>query len=70
MRRYRSAQHEMGGGHKHGPDDRCVKVLQEQLFRNFFVYTKQDTDTLVVMYRLARSQSEELAELIAAELSE
>ena len=33
-------------------------LLQDQLFRNFFVYTKQDTDTMVAMYRVARSQSE------------
>lgn len=45
-------------------------LFQDQLFQNFFVYTKQDTDTMVAIYRLARSQSEELAELIAEELSE
>ena len=39
-------------------------LLQDQLFRNFFVYTRQDTDTMVALYRLARSQSEELLELI------
>jgi hypothetical protein len=43
-------------------------LLQDQLFRNFFVYTKQDTDTMVAMYRLARSQSEELVDLIEEEL--
>ncbi len=42
---------------------------QDQLFRNFFVYTRQDTDTMVAMYRLARSQSEELVELIERELA-
>jgi len=45
-------------------------LFQDQLFRNFFTYTRQDTDTMVALYRLARSQSEELAELIAEELSE
>lgn len=45
-------------------------LLQDQLFRNFFVYTQQDTDTMVAMYRLAQSQSEELIELIEEELAE
>ena len=45
-------------------------LLQDQLFRNFFVYTQQDTDTMVAMYRLAQSQSEELVELIEEELAE
>ena len=45
-------------------------LLQDQLFRNFFVYTQQDTDTMVAMYRLARSQSEELVDLIEEELAE
>ena len=45
-------------------------LLQDQLFRNFFVYTKQDTDTMVAMYRLAQSQSEELVELIEEQLAE
>ena len=44
-------------------------LLQDQLFRNFFLYTKQDTDTLVALYRLARSQSEELVALIEEELA-
>ena len=44
-------------------------LLQDQLFRNFFVYTQQDTDTMVAMYRLARSQSEELVDLIEEELA-
>ena len=43
-------------------------LLEDQLFRNFFVYTKQDTDTLGAMYRLAKSQSEELVQLIEQEL--
>ncbi len=45
-------------------------LLQDQMFRNFFVYTKQDTDTMVAMYRLARSESEELVRLIEEELGE
>ena len=45
-------------------------LLEDQLFRNFFVYTKQDTDAMVVMYRLARSRSEELVRLIEEELGE
>ena len=45
-------------------------LLQDQLFRNFFVYTRQDTDTMVALYRLARSQSEELLELIGEELAD
>ncbi len=44
-------------------------LLQDQLFRNFFMYTKQDTSTMVAMYRLTRSQSEELIELIEEELA-
>ena len=39
-------------------------MLQDQLFRNFFVYTRQDTDTVVALYQAARSQSQELVELI------
>jgi hypothetical protein len=45
-------------------------LLQDQLFRNFFVYTRQDTDNMVALYGLARSQSEELLELIGEELTE
>ena len=45
-------------------------LFQDQLFRNFFVYTGQDTDTMVALYRWARSQSEELIELIEEELAE
>ena len=44
-------------------------LLQDQLFRNFFVYTEQDTNTMVALYRLARSQSEELVDLIEEELA-
>ena len=45
-------------------------LLQDQLFRNFFTYTEQDTNAMVTMYRLARSQSEELVDLIEEELAE
>jgi hypothetical protein len=45
-------------------------LLQDQLFRNFFVYSRQDTETMVALYKLARSQSEELVELIETELAE
>jgi hypothetical protein len=45
-------------------------LLTDQLFRNFFLYTKQDTDSMVALYRLTRSQSEELVALIEEELAE
>jgi len=45
-------------------------LLDDQLFRNFFVYTKQDTDTMVALYKIARSQSEALVELIEEDLGE
>lgn len=45
-------------------------LLDDQLFRNFFVYTKQDTDTMVALYKMARSQSEALVELIEEDLGE
>ena len=45
-------------------------LLRDQLFRNFFLYTKQDTDTMVALYQLTRSQSEELVALIEEELAE
>lgn len=45
-------------------------LLDDQLFRNFFVYTKQDTDTMVALYKMARSQSEALVELIEEDLAE
>ena len=44
-------------------------LLNDQLFRNFFVYTRQDTDTMVVLYQAARSQSEDLVALIENELA-
>jgi len=43
-------------------------LLHDQMFRNFFVYTKQDTDTMVALYRLARSESDDLLKLIEDEL--
>ena len=45
-------------------------MLQDQVFRNFFVYTRQDTDTMVALYQAARSQSQELVELIEEALAE
>jgi hypothetical protein len=39
-------------------------LLQNQMFRNFFVYTMQDTDAMVSLYRVARSGSEDLVHLI------
>ena len=45
-------------------------MLSDQMFRNFFVYSKQDTDNMVATYRLARSESEELVRLIEQELVE
>jgi hypothetical protein len=43
-------------------------LLQDQMFRNFFVYTQQDTDAIVAQYRSARSESEALLKLIEEEL--
>jgi hypothetical protein len=43
-------------------------MLEDQFFRNFFVYTKQDTDTMVALYRMARDESEALVELIEQEI--
>jgi len=40
------------------------------MFRNFFVYTRQDTDNMVAVYRFARSESEALIKLIEEELGE
>ena len=45
-------------------------MLSDQMFRNFFVYSKQDSDNMVAIYRLARSESEELVRLIEQELVE
>jgi hypothetical protein len=57
----------------HGYDIATMRVtdptlLDDQMFRNFFVYTKQDTDAMVAVYQLARSESEELLKLIEEEL--
>jgi hypothetical protein len=46
-----------------------LTLLQDQMFQNFFVYTKQDTDAMVAQYRLARSESVELLKLIEEELN-
>ncbi len=45
-------------------------LLADQIFRNFFVYTKQDTDNMVALYQIARSESGELVRLIEEELGE
>jgi len=42
--------------------------LKDQMFQNFFVYTMQDTDAMVSLYRLARSESEALISLIDEQL--
>ncbi|MEO1246422.1 MAG: hypothetical protein AAFX56_12140 [Pseudomonadota bacterium] len=47
-----------------------ASLLQDQLFRNFFVYTRQDTNAMVELYRLARSESEELLRRIEEELGD
>ena len=39
-------------------------LLDDQLFQNFFVYTKQDTDAMIYAYRQALEQSERLVALI------
>ena len=51
-----------------GNNRKTSLLLEDQMFRNFFVYTKQDTDNMVAVYRLARSESEELVGLINEEL--
>jgi hypothetical protein len=45
-------------------------LLEDQLFRNFFVYTKQDTDNMVATYRSIRSESEALIALIEERLGD
>ena len=45
-------------------------LFEDQLFRNFFVYTRQDTDSLASIYRRTRADSAELLRLIAAQLGE
>ena len=42
--------------------------LKDQMFQNFFVYTMQDTDAMVSLYRLARTESEDLIKLIEEQL--
>jgi len=43
-------------------------LLKDQMFQNFFVYTMQDTEAMVTLYRLARSESENLISLIDEQL--
>jgi len=45
-------------------------MFDDQIFGNFFAYTKQDTDTMLAQYRRARSDSEALVTLVDAELAE
>ena len=45
-------------------------LLEDQLFRNFFVYTKQDTDNMVATYRSTLSESEALIALIEDRLGD
>ncbi|MEL7451182.1 MAG: DUF6090 family protein [Pseudomonadota bacterium] len=45
-------------------------LFDNQLFRNFFVYTSQDTRAMLAAYRSARSQSEALVALIDAALAD
>jgi hypothetical protein len=45
-------------------------LFQNQAFRNFFAYTQQDGDTMVTLYRSARSESDKLIALIDQELGE
>jgi hypothetical protein len=44
-------------------------LLSDQIFRNFFAYTVQDTNAMVEQYRLAHSASKELLTLIEEELA-
>ena len=44
-------------------------LLEDQLFRNFFVYTQQDTSAMVAMYKMTLTKSEELLDLIEEELA-
>jgi hypothetical protein len=45
-------------------------MFEKQIFKNFFAYTKQDTDGMLAQYRLARAESEDLVALIDAVLDE
>jgi hypothetical protein len=42
--------------------------LKNQMFQNFFAYTQQDTEAMVALYRLARSESEDLIKQINEQL--
>ncbi len=43
-------------------------LLHDQMFRNFFLYTQQDTDAMIALYRLALAESEKLLKFIKDEL--
>ena len=45
-------------------------MLEDLLFRNFFVYTKQDTETLLYQYRHARTEADDLIAQIDAQLDD
>jgi hypothetical protein len=45
-------------------------MLEDLLFRNFFVYTKQDTESLLYQYRHARTEADELIAQIDAQLGD
>lgn len=46
------------------------EIAHDQLFKNFFVYTIQDTEMMISHYERIRSQSTELIEAIDRELSD
>ena len=43
-------------------------LLEDQLFRNFYAYVGNDTRTMAMLYRAARTESEKLIELIDEQL--
>lgn len=45
-------------------------IFENQLFRNFFIYTQQDTNAMLEIYKAARNQSEKLLELIEQDLAD
>ena len=45
-------------------------LFDDQVFRNFFTYTMQDTDAMLRLYRNARSRSEDLVQLIDEKLGD
>ncbi len=45
-------------------------IFENQLFRNFFIYTRQDTSAMLEIYKAARNQSEQLLALIEQNLAD